>query len=324
MSVRGSRLLAAAAAVSLILAPAIADARVGGGSSSGSRGGNTNSAPPATRTAPGTAAPMERTMTPPAAQRPAAPTAAPNASAPAAAPARSGFMSGLAGGLIGAGIGSMLFSGGGGGGFFGHGLGFGGFLGFLLQIGVVLIVGRLIWKLVARYRQPAMAGAPGMFARDVGPQGGIPQGQQMGGGSSAVPGPAKVNVTPADFQAFEQLLQGTQAAWSARDLNALRGMATPEMAGYFAEQLADQTSRSVTNTVTNVHLDSGDLSEAWAENGREFATVAMRFSMIDVTKDGIGRVVEGSLTDRATVTEIWTFVRAQGGQWILSAIQQTR
>lgn len=236
------------------------------------------------------------------------------------APARSGFMSGLAGGLIGAGIGSMLFGGGGGGGFFGHGLGFGGFLGFLLQIGLVLIVGRLIWKLVARYRQPAMAGAPGMFARDMGPQGGMPQGPQMGGGSA----PARVNVTPADFQAFEQLLQATQAAWSARDLNALRGMATPEMVGYFAEQLADQTSRGVTNTVTAVHLDSGDLSEAWAENGREFATVAMRFSMIDATKDGIGRVVEGSLTDRTTVTEVWTFVRAQGGQWILSAIQQTR
>lgn len=264
-------------------------------------------------------------MTPntPAAQRPAA---APAAAAPAAAPARSGFMAGMMGGLIGVGIGSMLF-GGGMGGFFGHGgLGFAGFFSLLLQIAVVAGLGWFLWRMFMRFRQPAPAGAPGMFARgnpEPTPQREMPAGgMPMGGGAPA--GPPPVKVTPADFTAFEQLLQATQAAWSARDLNALRGMATPEMAGYFAEQLADQTSRGVTNAVTDVRLDSGDLSEAWAENGREYATVAMRFSMIDVTKDGIGRVVDGSLTERVTATEIWTFVRAQSGHWILSAIQQTK
>ncbi len=336
MSVQASRLLAAVAAISLALAPAIADARVGGGSSSGSRGSNTHSAPPATRTAPGTAAPMERTITPNTPARPTAPAAAPHAPAPApapvAAPARSGFMSGLAGGLIGAGIGAMLF-GGMGGGFFGHGLGFAGVLGFILQIGLVAMIGMLIWKLVARMRtrQPEAAGAPGMYGRDMAPpQGGIPPqgGMPIGNGGAPMQNPAPttvpVNILPGDFQAFEQLLQSTQAAWSARDINALRGMTTPEMGGYFAEQLGALTNRGVTNVVTNVRLDSGDLSEAWAENGQEYATVAMRFSMIDVTKDGIGRVIEGSLNERVTATEVWTFVRPRGGQWILSAIQQTR
>src|SRR5262245_64480967 len=42
-----------------------ADARVGGSRSSGSRGGFTNSPPPVTRTAPNTAAPLERSMTQP-------------------------------------------------------------------------------------------------------------------------------------------------------------------------------------------------------------------------------------------------------------------
>jgi predicted lipid-binding transport protein (Tim44 family) len=50
----------------------------------------------------------------------------------------------------------------------------------------------------------------------------------------------------------------------------------------------------------------------------------MRFSMIDITRDGTGRVVDGSATERVLATEVWTFVRAQGGHWILSAIQQTR
>jgi predicted lipid-binding transport protein (Tim44 family) len=50
----------------------------------------------------------------------------------------------------------------------------------------------------------------------------------------------------------------------------------------------------------------------------------MRFSMIDVTRDSAGRVVDGSPDEHITATEIWTFVRSRGGHWILSAIQQTR
>jgi predicted lipid-binding transport protein (Tim44 family) len=80
----------------------------------------------------------------------------------------------------------------------------------------------------------------------------------------------------------------------------------------------------VRNTVTNVHLDHGDLAEAWAEGGREYATVAMRFSMTDVTRDERGAVVDGSLVERITATEIWTFLRVPGGRWVLSAIQQAR
>jgi predicted lipid-binding transport protein (Tim44 family) len=96
------------------------------------------------------------------------------------------------------------------------------------------------------------------------------------------------------------------------------------MLSYFSEQLSDQASRGVVNTVTDVRLQQGDLSQAWTEQGREYATVAMKFSMIDVTRDRAERVVDGSPTERQIATELWTFVRARGGQWILSAIQQTR
>jgi predicted lipid-binding transport protein (Tim44 family) len=127
-----------------------------------------------------------------------------------------------------------------------------------------------------------------------------------------------------DYQNFDRLLKNIQAAWSAHDLNALRAMATPEMLSYFAEQLAEQASRGVRNQVANVQLQKGDLSEAWSEGGRDYATVAMRFSMIDVTYDRAGHVVDGSPTERVTVTEFWTFLRAPGGAWVLSAIQQPR
>ena len=51
----------------IALAPAAADARVGGGLSMGSRGTRTYSAPAPTRTSPYGAAPFDRSMTPRAA-----------------------------------------------------------------------------------------------------------------------------------------------------------------------------------------------------------------------------------------------------------------
>lgn len=296
-------------AVALALAPGLAMARAGGGFSMGSRGSMTYSAPRSTSTAPGSAAPMQRSLT-----APAAPTyGSPGLGMQPGFGGRSPFMSGLFGGLLGAGIAGMLF----GGGMF-HGIsGFGGMLGFLIQVVLVVFIVRWLFRMFMSSRQPALAG-PGMFARMGQP------GQPMGGGGASPPVTAPVAISPADYQAYEQLLQHVQAAWTAHDLRALQAIVTPEMISYFAEQLSDQTSRGVQNSVTDVRLEQGDLSEAWAEQGRDYATVAMRFSMIDCTRDANGRVVEGDPVARTQATELWTFVRAAGGRWLLSAIQQTR
>jgi predicted lipid-binding transport protein (Tim44 family) len=304
---RASIVVAACAALTLALAPGLAEARAGGGGSFGSRGSMTWSAPPSTNTAP-YASPMQRSMTP---NNPSPGYG--SLGAPSYGP-RSGFMSGLMGGLIGAGIGGLLL----GHGFFGGMLGFGGFLGFLLQIFLLVVLVRFV---IRRFRgqSPAFAGGPGMFAR-----GGPPGPGAMGGGFGRPSGPPPIQIGPQDYQAFEQLLQGIQAAWSRQDLNALRAIVTPEMLSYFAEQLADQTSRGVRNEVTDVRLLQGDLSQAWSEGNREYASVAMRFAMIDVTRDASGRIVDGSPSEHVTATELWTFVRSPGGRWILSAIQQAR
>ena len=303
---RSTSLLAAVAVAALTLAPSFAEARAGGGSSFGSRGSRTYSAPPSTSTAP-YAAPMDRTMTPR--------TAPSYGSAPYAqqAPYRGGgFGSGLLGGLLGAGIGGLLF----GHGLFGGGGGF-GFIGFLLQALILFFIAR--WLFRTFFRRPAMAGVGmgGSFARM-----GQPASGMMGGGSTP-PASAPVSIGPADYQEFERTLQEVQAAWSAQDLRHLQTIASPEMVSYFGEQLADQSSRGVRNTVTDVRLDKGDLSEAWSEGGRQYATVAMRFSMIDVTRDSAGHVVDGDPAQRSSATELWTFVRANG-RWLLSAIQQGR
>ena len=306
---RPAALAALMLALVLALAPALAEARAGGGTSSGSRGSRTYSAPSATPTAPYSAAPMQRSLTQPEAPRYAAPAYAPGFGG------RSPFMSGLLGGLIGAGIGGLLF----GHGLFGGIHGVFGFLGFLIQVYLLYVIGR--WLFRRFFGQGFAFATPG--ARAPGPGMGMAGGMAgaaMGGSRPAPP----VAITPQDYQQFERALIDIQAAWSAHDLSALQRLATPEMVSYFAEQLAEQESRGVRNLVRDVRLERGDLSEAWAEQGREYATVAMQFSMTDVTLDRAGSVADGSATERVMVTELWTFLRAPGGSWLLSAIQQAR
>ncbi|UFN46823.1 Tim44 domain-containing protein [Roseomonas sp. OT10] len=324
----GASLLAAFAALALVGLPMAADARPGGGFSSGSRGSRTYSAPPSTRTAPGGGVSnFDRTETPRGGFGQTAPAQRPSYTP---APARGGlfggggFMSGLMGGLLGAGLVGMLF----GSGAFGGAAGFSGFLGFLLQIallvGLAMLVMRFFRRRAAEGMSPAMAGAapagrapPNAYAREA------MAGGSAGGGMAAARS-APVQVGQADFQAFERMLVDINAAWSRGDMATLQRLATPEMARYFAGDLQDLAARGWSNETRDVRLESGDLAEAWNEQGLDYATVAMRFSLVDVTRDAQGRVVEGDPETRQMVTELWSFVRRPGQPWRLSAIQQAR
>jgi predicted lipid-binding transport protein (Tim44 family) len=95
------------------------------------------------------------------------------------------------------------------------------------------------------------------------------------------------------------------------------------MLSYFSDDLAQNASRGVVNKISDVKLEQGDLAEAWREGDSEYATVAMRYSLNDHMVDrASGRVVEGDTDQRQEATELWTFRRAPGGAWLLSAIQQ--
>jgi predicted lipid-binding transport protein (Tim44 family) len=300
----------------------------------GSRGTKTFVAPPPTATAPNAARPIERTMTQPV--QPGAAGTAGNAAGTAGntvgarpvAPAPGGFFSrpgllgGLAAGFLGAGLFGMLF---------GHGLmgglgGFASFLGLILQIGLVVVVGYFLWQWWQRRSQPAFAGAPHLRNMDLGrdqrPAMGPAMGLGVGGGAAPAPasGGDEIATTPADFDAFERLLGETWTAYSAEDLAALRTRVTPEMLSYFSEELAANASRGEVNRISDVKLLQGDLAEAWREHGTDYATVAMRYSSNDqIAERAGGRVIKDG-PDEAR--ELWTFRRAQGGAWILSAIQQ--
>src|SRR6516164_1164627 len=278
-----------AIAMAFFLVSADAHARVGGGFSGGSRGSRTFAAPPATPTAPN-AAPIGQ------------------------AGIRPGLFGGLAAGFLGAGLFGLLF----GHGLFGGMAGFASIIGLLLQVVLVVIVARLVFAWWQRRNMPTPVYAAAH-----------PVSGHSFGGLSGILSSANVlatgdhlTIAKSDYDAFERLLGDIQAAYSTEDLSALRAKVTPEMLSYLSEQLSGNASRGLINLVTDVKLLQGDLAEAWREGNTDYATVAMNFACKDSMVDrATGQTVEG--VERSEVTELWTFIRASGGNWLLSAIQQT-
>lgn len=324
-----------------------ADARMSKGGGIGSRGSKTFQAPPATRTAPNAAAPISRTATPRTATNPGL---AANATKPGllGSMSKGGFMAGL----LGAGALGLLL---------GYGLsgglgGLGAILGLMLQIGIIVALGMLLFTWWQRRNQQQPAPAMNRQGGPRGLQGGagqngfnrdqdVNQGGQSGGlgtmgaagagaaaggmfgarNAAAQPPTRPLNLTGDDFPAFERLLADIHSAFAREDHAALGRLATEEMAGYFAEDIQANVDQGRGVKIANVHLVQGDLAEAWKEPDAEYATVAMRFSLTDAVVDRkSGQVIEGSLTEPQEISEQWTFVRRPGGtpqDWILSAVQ---
>jgi predicted lipid-binding transport protein (Tim44 family) len=228
---------------------------------------------------------------------------------------RPGLLGGLAAGFLGAGLLGMLF---GGGMFSGLG-GLSSILGLILQIGLIIIVVKLAMSWWQRRHTPAPAYAGGPAAGS-GAQSSFRSGMGFGLGSG---GSAPLEILPADYEAFERLLGEIQAAWSNEDVAKLHTLATPEMVSYFSKDLEQNKANNDVNKTSDVKLLQGDLAEAWREGETDYASVAMRFSLVDKTLERTtGRLIGGSDTP-VEVTEVWTFVRQRGGNWELSAIQQT-
>lgn len=278
-------LILVASAIAIITLPQWAEARAGGGRSMGSRGASTFQSVPH-------AQPIDRTATSQPATTPAQ-------------PATGGFWGGLGGGLLGAGLFGMLF---------GHlFMGGGGLFPMLLMGGV-------IYYLYTRFKGRGFAPAAQFNA---------PQG--FGQNSSYTP-PTYVSssalITDADKDEFEQLLEKIQHAWSEGDLTRMRQFVTPEMVQYFSEELSANASRGLANKVEQVRLLEADIVQSWHELDFDYATAQLKWSALDYmirldrNPGDADYIASGSQTAPDTAQEIWTFVRASGGHWLLSAIQQ--
>jgi predicted lipid-binding transport protein (Tim44 family) len=300
-------------------------ARAGGGSSGGSRGSRGFSAPSR-----------------PSSPTPASPSrqAAPPSDVGRTTPQRGwggGLMGGLAGFALGGLLGSMLFGG------MGHGFG-GGFGGFgLLEM---LIVGGLAYMAFSYFRrrraaESAIGGGYGATASGYASSYGrteAPSGSPMGW--TATPPAAQA---PSDLEAgtshirqwdptfdpgamaanASDIFFKIQAAWTARDMKAVRELLTPEMYDRLDGQCAELRAQRRINRLENIAVRSAEVSEAWQESGQDFVTVAFLANVLDYTTDEAGQVTDGSRSEPTRFEEFWTFVRPVGpNRWKLTAIQQ--
>ncbi|OOO16844.1 hypothetical protein BS627_21890 [Agrobacterium salinitolerans] len=321
----------------------------------GSRGTRTYSAPPSTSTAPGQTAPINRSMTPNTNQ--AAPSAAQPARPGAQAPQQSrglfgGMMGGLMGGLLMGGLFGMLLGGGFGG--------MAGFFGMLLQVALIGLLVMLAMRFFASRRQgqPAYGAAGASQRRDhsgssynggsqpgsaassfkipkigalAGAAGGVAANAATAKPAPHAPAPHanamsegdEIGITQGDLETFQKMLEDVQAAYAAEDYGTLRKLTTPEAMSYLADELSDNATSGVKNDVRDVTLLQGDVAEAWHEEGQDYATVAMRYSAIDVMRDRTsGKVIEGDEHQPSEAVEMWTFVRRPGNDnWQVAAIQ---
>lgn len=321
-----------------MLAAEPADARRGG--SFGSRGSRTYSQPRQTETAPGSVAPIQRSMTPqtPGAQpggayapQPGQPGYGYNRPGSPFGGMGGGFLGGLlAGGLIG-GLMGHGWGGGWGGGYGGGGM---GFLTILIQLAILFFVVSWVVRRFVRPRASASMPWDQPKAAFGGAQGFSDAGFGGGGfGSGAAPaspyvpttGPAwEIPITPQDQQTFETLLKEVQDAFGREDYAALRERCTPEVMSFLAEELSDNATHGRRNEVTGTRLLKADVGEAWREGSTDYATAAMRYESIDLMRDRTsGTVLSGDPTKPSQTTELWTFARQTGGPWKLSAIQET-
>ncbi|WP_337127962.1 TIM44-like domain-containing protein [Mesorhizobium sp. Cs1321R2N1] len=209
---------------------------------------------------------------------------------------------------------------------FGHGFGgLGGGFSFILQL---LLIGGLI-MLAMRFfnRNNGSAAAVGS---------GFPFGQQnFGTGAPAYTAPSagaapaygasktdEIGITQNDLSTFERLLADVQAAFTREDHQGLRRLTTPEMVSYLSEELADNATKGLKNEVSNLQFLNGEVAEAWREGTRDYATVALHWSAVDVMRNRQTSVIEdGDPVNPVETTELWTFTREAGGEWLLSAIQ---
>jgi len=308
----------------LVLAPVVAEAAAGGRSSQGSRGSRTYDSGAGRTIERSTTAPTQRQA--PAAQ----PQTAPASPGMAGGMQRPGFgmgspiMTGIMAGLAGSFIGNMLF---------GsqnaaqaaqnpEASPTGSFIGSLLPWLVIGGLGFLAFTFFRRRSasqvssQTLARGPVDLSGLRGGPGGGL------GGGFGARAPQPDVDVTAADQETFGRLLIDIQTAWGRHDVEALKPMLTQEMASYFAGQLAELKGRGLTNKVEDVTLLKGEGTEAWSEDGIDYATAYLRWSARDYTVDANGNVVEGDARRPVETEEVWTFVRQPGDHWRLSAIQQ--
>jgi predicted lipid-binding transport protein (Tim44 family) len=310
------KLIFALLCASIVLAPALAEARAGGTARPGGSMGYSSQGSLGSRTFNNNGGqPVQRSITPRS-----NPTNEPFATRPGFAQSHP-FLTGLGGAFLGSWLGSLLFP------HWGMGYGFGGMIGSIFTWLIIIWLVSMLFRTFRRRSGPLTSPSFGGMGYQP-PNPGYGGGYGGLGGGTAPRAVSNLAVNETDYAAFEAILKTVQGAWSQGDLATLRHYVTPEMLSYFAEQLAQNTSQGVANHVEDVALVKGDVREAWDEGNLQYATALLQWRARDyTTRAGAkpsepGYVVDGDPERPSEAQELWTFARSPGGHWLLSAIQQ--
>lgn len=245
------------------------------------------------------------------------------------------FMRGMAGGLAGGMIGSMLFGGMGRAGGLGGGLGGGG-VG-LMDIVILLGLGYMAYRFFQRRKQATAGGQRemGQYERlqsvEPGPYASGARAQSSEGGEHAcVETLARYDSSfnPEVFkeQRMDDFMK-LQAAWNHRDLSSVSNLVAPELRNQLDADVDQLKARRQINRIDNIAVRGSELVEAWQERGQEYATVRFRANLVDYTVDELtGQVVAGDRAQPVKFEEDWTFVRSIDGRpgvdaWKITAIE---
>jgi predicted lipid-binding transport protein (Tim44 family) len=296
-------------------------ARAGGGSSMGSRGSRSYTAPRSTP-APTPSGPSQGTRQ----YNPAQPAPQPSAGG--------GLLRGMAGGIMGGIVGGMLggmlfrslgFAGGSGGGF-------GGGIGIM----EIILIGALLYGIywfIKRQRSQTSAGVSYRNSST------IDRGQTAAPMTAYEPETQESDIETGlrhirqmdsrfaerDFTdgCMDRFFQ-IQGGWANRDMSGIQNLLTDEMYKTLQEEADQLRAKQRINRLDNIAVRSVDITEIWQEGGVDFITAKIYANLLDYTTDErTGEVVSGSRTEPVKFQEYWTFTRPVGNNpWKLSAIHQ--
>lgn len=301
-------LITAALFITIAVFELDAHARVGGGSSFGSRGSRSYSSPSRSYSNPGSTG-----------QQATSPPAQP---APGQQPAGGGLFRNFGGGLLGGLVGGMLFrSLGFGGGFGGGGIG-------LLEILLIGGIGYFVFRAIrGKRRDEDLSTRNSGYMTES-----IPaheaDGQQNKEDISL--GLSHIRQTDTSFDEVRfkdtamDLFFKIQGAWMNRNLAPVKSLLSDEMSTIIQGDVNALLREGKVNRLENIAVRNVDVAEAWQESGLDFITVLFRANLLDyTTNDSTGEIIAGSKIDPVKFEEYWTFTRAIGSaSWQLSAITQ--
>ena len=315
-----------------LMSSAVAEARIGGGRSSGSRGARgfgSRTTYPVTQ--------------PPSYQRPSSGSQAQpfqgqqayDPGRPVSQGASGGFMKGLAGGMAGGFLGSMLFRGmgGNGGGWGGGAQGSGGGIG-LLELLLLAGIGYFVYRQWAQRTayaeaplpvlEPAFprhesteSGAPPESGREEVAQGEVSAAQLLQANDS------RFNLARFKDERMDDFLR-LQSSWNLRDLSGVSALIAFELKQKLDDDIRQMRNSRQINKIENIAVRSSDLVEAWNSAGQEFATLRFRANLLDYTVDeDSGSLIAGDKSLPVKFEEDWTFVRRaeSADPWMLTSIE---